>query len=456
MIEGAGEPPGSRPPGLNDAPVTAPEEAAVAEPVQDGGRHRAGGHDHPSDGLTTVDDYLATILETVGPLPAINLQLLDAHGCLLVEDMIAPVELPSFDNSAMDGYAVRHGDVADASPENPVVLPVVGDIPAGDTQARMIASGMTARIMTGAAMPTGADAVVPVEWTDGGVARVTIRQAPEVGQHIRRRGDDVESGERILTAGTWLGAPQVGLLAAIGADRVLVRPRPRVVVLSTGSELVDPGNPIASGQIYDANSHTLAAAATEAGAIAYRVGIVPDDPAMLTETIDDQLVRADLVITSGGVSVGAYDVVKEVLSQLGTVRFDRLAMQPGMPQGFGTIGPDETPIFTLPGNPVSAYVSFEVFVRPVIRTLLDQEPIQRATVKAMCTEAFSSPPGKRQYARARLDQSGDWAEVRPVGGPGSHLLRNLAQANALIVVPEEVVEVSAGDEVDVMVLDPRS
>jgi molybdopterin molybdotransferase len=356
----------------------------------------------------------------------------------------------------MDGYAVRHADVADASPENPVVLPVVGDIPAGDTQARMIASGMTARIMTGAAMPAGADAVVPVEWTDGGVARVTIRQAPEVGQHVRRRGDDVQSGERILVAGTWLGAPQVGLLAAIGADRVLVRPRPRVVVLSTGSELVDPGDPIASGQIYDANSHTLAAAATEAGAIAYRVGIVPDDPATLTETIDDQLVRADLVITSGGVSVGAYDVVKEVLSQLGTVRFDRLAMQPGMPQGFGTIGPDETPIFTLPGNPVSAYVSFEVFVRPVIRTLLDQEPIHRATVKAMCTEGFSSPPGKRQYARARLDQSGDWAEVRPVGGPGSHLLRSLAQANALIVVPEEVVEVSAGDEVDVMVLDPRS
>ena len=456
MTEGAEEQPGNRPPGMHAGQATEPEEGEAAEPARDGGRHRAGGHDHPPEELTPVDDYLASILETIGPLPAITLQLLDAHGCLLVEDMIAPVELPSFDNSAMDGYAVRHADVAEASPEQPVVLPVVGDIPAGDTQARMIAPGMTARIMTGAALPAGADAVVPVEWTDGGVVRVTIRQAAEVGQHVRRRGDDVQSGERILTAGTWLGAAQVGLLAAIGADRVLVRPRPRVVVLSTGSELVDPGDPIASGQIYDANSHTLAAAATEAGAIAYRVGIVPDDPATLTETIDDQLVRADLVITSGGVSVGAYDVVKEVLSQLGTVRFDRLAMQPGMPQGFGTIGPDDTPIFTLPGNPVSAYVSFEVFVRPVIRTLLDQEPIHRATVKATCTEAFSSPPGKRQYARARLDQSGDRAEVRPVGGPGSHLLRNLAQANAFIVVPEEVVEVSAGEEVDVMVLDPHS
>lgn len=456
MTEGTEEPPGSRPPETHSAPATEPQTEVAAEPTPDGGRHRAGGHDHPSDGLTPVDDYLAMILETVGPLPAINLQLLDAHGCLLVEDMIAPVELPSFDNSAMDGYAVRHADVADASSEKPVVLPVVGDIPAGDTQARMIAPGMTARIMTGAAMPAGADAVVPVEWTDGGVARVTIRQAPEVGQHVRRRGDDVQAGDRILTAGTWLGAPQVGLLAAIGADRVLVRPRPRVVVLSTGSELVDPGDQIASGQIYDANSHTLAAAATEAGAIAYRVGIVPDDPALLTETIDDQLVRADLVVTSGGVSVGAYDVVKEVLSQLGTVRFDRLAMQPGMPQGFGTIGPDETPIFTLPGNPVSAYVSFEVLVRPVIRTLLDQAPIHRAVVKATCTEGFSSPPGRRQYARAGLDQSGDRAEVRPVGGPGSHLLRSLAHANALIVVPEEVVEVNAGDEVDVMVLDPRS
>jgi molybdopterin molybdotransferase len=353
----------------------------------------------------------------------------------------------------MDGYAVRHADVADASPDKPVALPVVGDIPAGDTQARMIAPGMTARIMTGAAVPAGADAVVPVEWTDGGVARVSIRQAPEVGQHIRRRGDDVQSGERILSAGTRLGAPQVGLLAAIGADRVLVRPRPRVVVMSTGSELVDPGNSIAAGQIYDANSHTLAAAAMEAGAIAYRVGIVPDDPAVLTETIDDQLIRADLVVTSGGVSVGAYDVVKEVLAQLGTVRFDRIAMQPGMPQGFGTIGPDETPIFTLPGNPVSAYVSFEVFVRPVIRTLLDQEPIHRPVVRATCTEGFTSPPGKRQYARGKLDAAVDPAEVQPVGGPGSHLLGNLALANALIVVAEDVTEVHAGDEVDVMVLD---
>ena len=401
----------------------------------------------------SVDDYLAKILASVGPLPAINLQLLDAHGCLLVEDVIAPVDLPSFDNSAMDGYAVRHADVADASAEKPVVLPVVGDIPAGDTQARMIAPGLTVRIMTGAAVPAGADAIVPVEWTDGGVAKVTINRAPGLGQHVRRRGDDVRSAERILTAGTRLGAPQVGLLAATGADRALVRPRPRVVVLSTGTELVDPGGQLASGQIYDANSYTLASAASEAGAIAYRVGIVADDPALLTETIDDQLVRADLMVTSGGVSAGAYDVVKEVLSQLGTVSFERVAMQPGMPQGFGTIGPDETPIFTLPGNPVSAYVSFEVFVRPVIRTLLGQEPIHRPMMRATCTEALSAPPGRRQYRRGKLDQSSRPPSVRPVGGSGSHLLGNLALANALIVVGEDVTDVEPGDEVDVMILD---
>ena len=205
--------------------------------------------------------------------------------------------------------------------------------------------------MTGAPVPVGADAVVPLEWTDGGIAAVTITQAPEVGAHIRRRGEDVETGNAVLDAGARLGPGQLGLLAAVGRDRVVVRPRPRVVIISTGSELVEPGTRTAQGQIHESNSYILTTAAREAGATAFRVGIVPDDARTLMNTIEDQLIRADLVLTSGGVSVGAYDVVKEVLSRLGTVAFESVAMQPGKPQGFGTIGPDKTPIITLPGQP---------------------------------------------------------------------------------------------------------
>jgi len=405
--------------------------------------------------MKRVDDHIADILAVIDPLSALDLQLLDAHHGLLAHDVLAATDLPPFDNSAMDGYAVRAADLAGASAAEPLTLPVVDDIPAGSTSAHAVSAGMSARIMTGAPMPAGADAVVPVEWTDGGVAAVRVDQTPQPGQYVRRRGEDVQTGQLVLRAGSWLGATQIGLLAAIGRDRVAVRPRPRVVVLSTGSELVEPGTPTASGQISDSNSYTLTTAAREAGAVAYRVGIVPDDPRLLLDTIEDQLIRADLVVTSGGVSVGAYDVVKQVLSRLGTVTFDKVAMQPGMPQGFGTVGPEATPIFTLPGNPVSAYVSFEVFVRPAIRKMLGLDGLHRPVVRARCTAGFSSPPGRRQYARAWLSTAQDQHMVEPVGGHGSHLLGDLARSNCLIVVPEEVTQVPAGGTVDVMILDRR-
>ena len=218
--------------------------------------------------------------------------------------------------------------------------------------------------------------------------------------------------------------------------------------MSTGSELVEPGEPIAGGKIPDSNSFMLAAAANAAGAIAYRIGFVPDEPKTLITTIEDQLIRADLVITTGGVSVGAYDVVKEALGRMGTVSFDRVAMQPGMPQGFGTIGPDSTPIFTLPGNPVSAFVSFEMFVRPVLRRMQALEPLHRPTVRAVLKDAVQSPAGKRQFLRGDLGVEDGRYVVGPVGGPGSHLLAGLANANCLIVVPEETTHVAAGDAVD--------
>lgn len=405
--------------------------------------------------LKSVQKHLNDILSTVAPLSAIDVQLLEAHGSVLAEDVSAPGPLPSFDNSAMDGYAVQHADLVGASKDNPVLLPVVGDIAAGASHPPTVSSGLCVRIMTGAPMPAGADAVVPVEWTDGGIANVAITQAPAAGAHVRRTGEDVSAGDVVLRAGRTLGAAQLGLLAAVGRARVLAMPRPRVVVVSTGSELVEPGSPTRPGQIWDSNSVLLTLAAREAGAVAYRVGIVPDDPRQLLDALEDQLIRADVIVTSGGVSVGAYDVVKEVLGRLGTVTFDRVAMQPGMPQGFGTIGPDSTPIFALPGNPVSAFVSFEVFVRPALRRLLGADALHRPLTRAVIDSPLRSPAGKRQYARARF-RPGDASQVSLVGGPGSHLIGSLAHANALVVVPEEVTSVDAGDGVDVLVLERRS
>ena len=405
--------------------------------------------------LLGVEAHLDSVLAEIGPLATLDLTLLEAHGCVLAEDVVAAFDLPPFANSAMDGYAVRVSDIATASPGTPVQLPVVGDIAAGTTTPYTVRDGLCVRIMTGAPMPPGANAVVPVEATDGGIATVEIRAAAEVGQHVRRAGEDAKAGQQVLAVGTHLGAAQIGLAAAAGRDRVVVRPRPRVVVLSTGSELVEPGQPISFGQIPDSNSTMLAAAAREAGAIAFRVGLVPDDPNVLISTLEDQLIRADLVLTSGGVSVGAFDVVKEAIGRLGNVRFVKVAMQPGMPQGAGMIGPERTPFFGLPGNPVSAYVSFEVFVRPAIRRMLGVEPIHRPVVRARLTDAVRSPSGRRSYLRGEISVREGTYAATPVGGPGSNLLATLARANCLIVVPEDVTELPAGAVVSVMLLERR-
>ena len=409
----------------------------------------------PTDGLVPVEDHLGQILDAVTPLSPLELTLADAHGCVLAEDISTAFPLPPFDNSAMDGYAVRSEDIRSASDSQPAVLPVVGDIAAGGSGPYTVQPGLCVRIMTGAPLPAGADVIIPLEWTDGGIAQVAIHRSAPPGAHIRRAGEDAATGTTVLTAGTHMGATQVGLLAAVGRERVLARPRPRVVVLSTGSELVDPGQPLSPGKIPDANSSLLTAAAQEAGGIAFRVGIVPDDARQLLDTLEDQLIRADAVVTSGGVSVGAYDVVKEAIGRLGPVTFARVAMQPGMPQSFGLIGPDRTPFFGLPGNPVSAYVSFEVFVRPALRRMLGVDVINRPTIRAKLSAPVTSPPGKRTFARGQLTVDHGAYRVTPVGGGGSHLIASLAHANALIVVPEKVTELDAGATVTVMLLERR-
>ncbi|MFF9073807.1 gephyrin-like molybdotransferase Glp [Streptomyces sp. NPDC014735] len=433
-----------------------------------------------SSTMWSVDEHLDDILGAVRPLEPIELQLHDAQGCVLVEDVFVEIALPPFDNSSMDGYAVRVADVEGADEEFPAVLTVIGDVAAGSgglPDGRSVGPGEAARVMTGAPLPAGAEAVVPVEWTDGGTGggpaeamrahgdapegaggEVRVHRSVEARAHVRDRGSDVKPGELALPAGSVIGPPQIGLLAAIGRATVKVRPRPRVVVISTGAELAQPGEELTAGRIYDSNSFALTAAARDAGAIAYRVGAVTDDPDTLRATIEDQLIRADIVVTTGGVSVGAYDVVKEALSSVddadgpGGVDFRRIAMQPGKPQGFGSIGPDHTPLLALPGNPVSAYVSFELFVRPAIRALMGLADLRRPTVRATlkADEALSSPAGRRQFLRGTYDAEA--GTVSPVGGAGSHLVAALARADALIVLPEDVTSAEPGTDTEVVLL----
>jgi molybdopterin molybdotransferase len=406
-----------------------------------------------TDALVPVEAHLERILTAVDPLPAFDQPLMEAFGLAAAEDVHASVALPGFDNSAMDGYAVAHADVTTASRETPVHLPVVGEIGAGQASLLSMSPGTAVKIMTGAPVPAGADSVVPYEWTDHGVANVVISRAPDLGQHVRPKGQDVSEGDLIVQAGTVLGPRQIGLLAAIGRPSVRSRPRPRVVVLSTGSELREPGSALGHDSIYDGNSFLLAAAARQAGAIAYRVGIVPDEPRAFLNALNDQLVRADLVVTSGGVSMGDYDVVKEALSPLGTVWFGGVAMQPGKPQGFGTVGEDAVPIATLPGNPVSSYISFEQFVLPAIRRLMGRTPYTRPEADAMLTHGLRSPEGRRMYARGTLSIVDGRLAVTPVGPQGSHMIGDLAESDALIVVPESVTWVEAGETVTVQPLD---
>jgi molybdopterin molybdotransferase len=403
--------------------------------------------------LKSVQEHQTHILDSLGPLPPYEQPLLDALGLVSAEDVTSPIALPTFDNSAMDGYAVLFDDVATASDDHPVHLPVVGEIGAGQARILAMSPGTAVKIMTGAPVPAGADAVVPYEWTDHGVAKVVISRAPTRGQHVRTAGEDVSEGDLLIEEGAVLGPRQLGLLASVGRATAVVRPRPRVVILSTGSELREPGTPRGHDSIYDGNSYMLAAAVRRAGAIAYRVGIVPDDPRLFLDALGDQLVRADAVITTGGVSMGDFDVVKEALAPLGTVWFGGVAMQPGKPQGFGVVGEDRTPIFALPGNPVSSFISFEMFVLPALRRLMGLLPYVRPTVEATLTHAVSSPPGRAQYLRGELADEEVRPTVSPVGGPGSHLIGDLAQANALIVVPADTTSVAAGERVTVVPLD---
>ncbi|MCV6972470.1 molybdopterin molybdotransferase MoeA [Mycobacterium bohemicum] len=397
--------------------------------------------------MRSVAEHQRAVAAMIRARPAVTVGLPDALGLALAGDVVAGLALPVFDNSAMDGYAVRAEDAAPATPERPVVLPVAEDIPAGRTDELTLQPGTAHRIMTGAPMPAGATAVVPVEDTDGGGESVAIRQAPAPGRHIRRAGEDVAAGTTVLRDGQVVTPAVLGLASALGITGLTVIPRQRVLVLSTGSELVAPGDALRPGQIYESNSVMLAAAVREAGAEVVAVATAEDDVAQFTSLLDRYAGDADLIITSGGVSAGAYEVVKDAFGRDGGqgVEFVKVAMQPGMPQGLGRVA--GTTIVTLPGNPVSALVSFEVFLRPALRRAMGLPDPERPHRPAVLAESLTSPRGKRQFRRAILDHEA--GTVVSYGPPASHHLRWLASANGLLEIPEDVVEMPAGTELAV-------
>jgi molybdopterin molybdotransferase len=394
--------------------------------------------------MRSVEEHQRVVLTDARPMPSERVPLLQAEGLVLAEPVTASWPLPAFDNSSMDGYAVRARDVAGAAGDAPVRLPVRGDLAAGQAAVDRLEPGTAIRIMTGAPLPDGADAVVPVEWTDGGTGEVGISRVPDLGAHIRRRGEDVAAGDVVLDPGMAINARVIAMLAAVGLAEIPVHRRPRVTVISTGDELVDPGVEPGPGQIVDSNSYMLTAAVREAGADGVRIGPVRDDEAVLERILRAEAERSDLILTSGGVSMGAYDTVKAVLTRMGGVDFVKVAMQPGMPQGSGVVG--DTPIVTLPGNPVSSFVSFEVFVRPLIRRLLGHVQLERPRLHAVCAREFTSPAGKTQFARVRLARRDGLLMAEPEGGQGSHIIGGLARADGLGVIPSEVDRVRERDE----------
>lgn len=393
--------------------------------------------------MRSVEEHQRVVTDLITARPAKTVPLAEAEGLVLAADVVAGLSLPGFDNSAMDGYAVMADDVAGASAEHPVKLPVAEDIPAGRTDALTLAPGTAHRIMTGAPLPTGADAVVPVEDTDGGTDTVDIRASAKPGRHIRRAGEDVTAGTAVLQAGQVVTPAALGLTAALGIAELTVRPRQRVLVMSTGAELVAAGTPLRPGQIYESNAVMLAAAVREAGGEVAAAVMTGDDVDEFRAALDAHAPDADLIITTGGVSAGAYEVVKDALG--GQVDFVKVAMQPGIPQGAGRVG--GTPIVTLPGNPVSALVSFEVFVRPVLRAAMGLPQAHRRRCEAVLVDACTSPPGKRQFRRGVLDPVA--GTVTSYGPPASHHLRWLASANVLLEIPEDVTALPAGSVVNV-------
>ncbi|MBU5423395.1 molybdopterin molybdotransferase MoeA [Cellulomonas hominis] len=406
--------------------------------------------------MRSVQDQLAAVLAAVGPVAPLDVVLSDAAGCILAEDVVAPADVPAVPVAGRDGYAVATGDLRGGVPGASTVLPVAHDVLAGDPAALRLAPGQAVRIASGGPVPAGADAVVPAEDTDRGAVRVTLHRLPEPGEHVRAAGSDTARGAVVLAAGTRLGARQLAVAAATGRGRLRVHPAPRVVIVSIGSELAEPGTPRRDGSVYESAGHALEAAVRDTGATPVRVGVVTDDRAVLREALEDQLVRADVVVTTGGLSESQHDTLADVLAPLGTVRFDQVAMAPGFRHGFGTVGggAGAVPLFALPGHPVASQVAFEVFVRPALRAMAGHTDLFRPSVAARADVGWPSPAGVRQFVPAAVVGSpSEGYRVTPVGDPAVSSVTGLAHANALAVVGEQDGAVVAGQVVHCLVLE---
>lgn len=431
--------------------------------------------------MRSVEDQLAMVVDAAAAPEPIRVALTDALGMMCAEEVTATRQVPGFAQAAVDGFAVRAVDVggsvglrrreADAGeaddggepphPPRERALPVVGEVPAGSQKPLRLQPRQAVRVATGAPLPTLADAVLPLEWTDRGRKRVTPERAVRSGDFVRKPGDDIQPGDVAVRQGTVLGPAQIGLAAAAGRDKLLVYPRPRVTVMSYGLELVELDRDPGLGQVYDIASYVVAAAAKEAGADVQRAGIINAEPRRLRETIAGHVAKSEFVVVTGAVGGSGAAPVQEILRELGEIDTSRVAMHPGSVQGFGLLGEERVPVFLLPSNPVSALVIAETFIRPAIRRSLGKSALQRRTVQARSMRELDSIPGRRGFIRARLMRDADSGEylVEPLSaleaGP-THLLAGFAEANAMVHLPEDATHVRPGDIVDVEFLGQRS
>ena len=414
--------------------------------------------------MIPVERALEMILEHIRVLEPEDRPLLDCLGQVLDADIRADEDIPPADNSAMDGFAVRAADMAGATPSAGIVLPVIDQVAAGYVSSRTVEPGTAIRIMTGATVPCGADAVVPFEDTDEAtrsargeeLSHIGVLVPVKEGANIRRHGEDIGRGQLVVGKGTVLRPSEIGVIASIGRSRVPVIRRPVVAILSTGDELVDVDEPLSPGKIRDSNSYTSAALVAKYGGIPMLLGIGRDSVASLNGLLDRAL-DADLLITSGGVSLGDYDMVKNVLSQRGEMRLWTVRMKPGKPSAFGMVRRGQErqglPLLGLPGNPVSSMITFEQFVRPAIRKMLGLRTLTKPSIRAIIEDEILNSDGRRVYARVMVSRVGDGYRARLTGPQGSGILTSMARANGLAIVPEAVPQVRPGDTVVVQMLD---
>jgi len=382
----------------------------------------------------TVEEARERVLARFHPLEAEAIPLSDALGRVLAEDALARASSPPFTNSAMDGYALRSADTTGANAQAPIRLQLVGEVPAGSVYPRVVQAGEAVRILTGAPLPDGADAALQQELTEVSDGWVTIAQPVAPGTNIRHAGEDAQPGALLAQAGAELGPAEIALLASLGVSPVRVARRPRVAILATGDELAPLGQPLKPGQIYNSNTPYLIAAVIRAGAEPVALGIAPDREEALREKLAQARQGFDLILTSGGVSVGDYDLVKQLLSEQGAMEFWRVRMRPGKPLAFGSLG--ETPLLGLPGNPVSAAVTFELFGRPAIRRMLGAAQVERPLIEVTLEGSDQRRSDRRHFVRVRLASRGGRLVARATGEQESHLISSLQGATALLIVPE--------------------